>query len=97
MANFVAKSGELNSYGTELENKADEFLKLTTNMKKIVQDLEAGWEGTDAANFKANATAYLNNLSYIEGIIRYYGNEIKKKAAKYDNICADFYSILNRQ
>ena len=96
MANLVAKSEELKAYGTLLEKKAEEFNSITKKMEDIVARLEAGWEGSDADNFKSNATAYIKNLKTVEGTLKYYGDAIKSKSARYSNICSDFYSILNR-
>ena len=96
MNNMLANTEQLEAYGAFLENKAAEFNAITTEMKNIVAGLEAGWTGTDANNFKANADAYLSNIKLVEEQMKYYGNQIKSKSAKYNNICASFYDILGK-
>ena len=96
MNNMLAKTEQLDTYAAFLEQKAAEFNAITTEMKNIIAALEGGWSGKDAGNFTANANAYLSNIKTVEEKMKYYGNEIKSKSAKYNNICANFYDILGK-
>lgn len=95
MGKVVVQCNNLSEYGNVFETKSDEFSQITKSMENIVSELESGWNGIDADNFKSNAIAYLNNLKRLESTMLYLGNFIKEKSANYNNACANFYNILN--
>ena len=94
MSNIVVDTEQLTSYGADLEEKAAEFSALLSSMEEIVTSVSGAWNGTDAQTFITNATAYLNNLKIIESTFLTYGNAVKNQSVKYNNRCADFYSLL---
>lgn len=95
MGKVVVICNDLTNYGQLFETKSTEFSQITKKMESIVAGLESGWSGSDADNFKANASAYLANLKVLEASMSYYGNLVKGKSTKYSNACATFYDILN--
>lgn len=96
MASVSVDCEQLTQYGSYLEGKSTEFKSITSKMDEIIASIDSGWQGNDASNFKANATAYIKNLKTVEASLAYYGDFIKEKSSKYNNICANFYDMLNR-
>lgn len=94
MTNIMVKTAELTKYGTDLEEKANEFSSLLKSMDEIVTSISGAWNGTDANNFISNASAYINNLKVVETTLLTFGNSVKNHSVKYNNRCADFYSKL---
>lgn len=94
MSSIIVETDALTAYGNDLDQKATEFTAITNEMSSIISSLSGSWEGDDAQNFIANATAYLSNLKVIENAFKQFGNSAKNHSVKYGNRVADFYSLL---
>ena len=95
MANTQVSCNDLTGYGKFLDEKSVEFNTIIKKMEEIIAKLETGWTGNDSHNFRANATAYLKNLKTVEKSLLTYGDFIKNKSVKYNNVVSKFYDILN--
>lgn len=81
--NFKVDYFRLNEIGTSLSQKNEELEENLEKLTKIIEELNASWQGVDYDNFKEVSTTYIKNLDVTTQELNYIGEFMKIASSKY--------------
>ena len=85
LAGLAEYSQYLSSMEAEIESSKSDLIS-------TIESIKGSWKGVDADTFVGNATAYLENLSVISGLLAQFGGITGSKVKKYADAIEHFYS-----
>ena len=94
MSSLKVELAELAAYSQYLTSMEAEIESSKNNLISTIESIKGSWKGTDADTFVTNATAYLENLSVISGLLAQYGGITGSKVKKYAEAIEHFYAVL---
>jgi uncharacterized protein YukE len=94
MASLKADFAQISAFSQYLTSMKGEIETSKTTMQSTLESVKGSWTGTDADTFVGNATAYLENLSVISGLLETYGGIVGSKVSQYAKAVEDFYAAL---
>lgn len=94
MSSLKVELAPLAEYSKYLSSMEAEIESSKDNLISTIESIKGSWKGTDADTFVANATAYLENLSVISGLLAQYGGIVGSKVKRYAQGIEQFYAIL---
>ena len=83
MSSLRVDLADLAEYSQYLTSMKAQIESSKANMIATIESIKGSWKGTDADTFVANATAYLENLSIIAGLLETYGGVVGSKVKQY--------------
>ena len=94
MSSLKVELAELAEYSNYLTSMKDQIDSSKANLISTLESIKGSWQGTDADTFVTNATAYLETLSVISGLLAQYGGVTGSKVKKYAQAIENFYAAL---
>ena len=94
MSNLRASLADLSAYSQFLSSMQTSVDASKANLVSTIESIKGSWKGTDADTFVTNATAYLENLGVISGLLGEYAGITGAKAKKYATGIEDFYAAI---
>lgn len=94
MTKVIVDINKLAEFSENLVKDAEEFDSILNNMVETINGIISGWQGLDAENFIANATAYIENLYIVRNAIVSSSDAVAKNVMGYVNRINSFYEKL---